>query len=100
MCVLGLVAIPALAALDDARPSRFGWQMYSAAVDLPDIDVVLSDGSREERSIGNIASGFRPEVDYFVPVARFICGREPNVSSVHMTRQHPRFQGVFECAQF
>ena len=99
LCVLGLLAIPALAAVDDTRPSRFGWQMYSAAVDLPDIDVVLSDGSREERSIANIASGFRPEIDYFGPVARFICDKEPNVSSVHMTRQHPQYQVVFKCAQ-
>ncbi|MEW9870325.1 hypothetical protein ABV518_02220 [Arthrobacter sp. HS15c] len=89
-----------LAALDDARPAKFGWQMYTAAVDLPQIDVVLSDGSREKRTIGNIASGFRPEIDYFNPVARFICSREPNVSSVHMSRQHPKYQVVVECEQF
>ena len=99
-CALGLMTIPPLAALDDARPARFGWQMYTAAVDLPKIDVFLSDGSREERSIGNMASGFRPEIDYFDPVARFICSREPKVSSVHMTRQHPKYQVVIECSQF
>lgn len=94
-----MILVPA-AALDDPRPARLGWHMYAAAVDLPEIDVVFADGSREERNIGNIASGFRPEVDYFDTVARFICASEPSISSVHMTRQRPDRQAVIECAQF
>lgn len=92
-----MILVPA-AALDDGRPARFGWHMYAASVDLPRIEVVLSDGSREERNIANIASGFRPEIDYFGPAARHICNREPNVSSVHMTRRYPEHQSVVRCA--
>lgn len=100
LCGLGLMILAPLVALDDVRPARLGWQMYAASVDLPTIEVLLSDGSREQRRVEDIASGFRPEIDYFEPVARFICTREPNVSSVHLTRQSPEHQLVVECAEF
>lgn len=97
---LAVMALTPIAALDDQRPAMLGWHMYASVTHLPTINVVVSDGSREERSIGNIASGFRPEVDYFEPVARFVCSKEPNVITVHMTRERPVREESFECADF
>jgi hypothetical protein len=74
--------------------------MYAAAVDLPKVEVQLVDGARQERHVGNIASGFRPEVDYFVPIARHLCLKEPAVVSVYMTRKHPAREVVLECGKF
>jgi hypothetical protein len=92
-----MIIVP-LAAVDDQRPARFGWQMYSAAVDLPRIEVQLASGVREERHIGHIASGFRPEVDYFTPIARHLCIREQGAVTVTMTRIHPAREVVIQCA--
>lgn len=100
MLALGLMMLVPLASVAEPRPATFGWHMYAAAVHLPDIEVKLSDGSIEDRHIGNIASGFRPEIDYFLPVARHICDREPEVNSVQMTRSVPQHQVVYECATF
>lgn len=97
---LGLMLLVPLASVSGPRPAKFGWHMYAAAVHLPDIEVRLSDGSVEERNIANIASGFRSEIDYFLPVARHICGREPNVDAVQMTRSIPQSRVVYECASF
>ena len=97
---LGLMLLVPLASVDEPRPAKFGWHMYAAAVHLPDIEIRLSDGSIEERNIGDIASGFRPEVDYFLPVARHICEREPNVDSVQLTRSVPQHRAVYSCTSF
>lgn len=97
---LGLMLLVPLSAVDDPRPSKFGWHMYAAAVHLPEIEVRLSDGSVQDRHIGDIASGFRPEIDYFLPVARHICDKEPDVISVQMTRSVPQHQVVYACATF
>lgn len=100
--LLGLVlmfVVPA-AALDDERPAKFGWHMYAAAVDLPKVEVEFPDGTRSERNVGNIASGFRPEIDYFYPIAQHLCGREENVVSVIMSRQHPGRKMVISCEGF
>ncbi|RKO25579.1 hypothetical protein D7Z96_07210 [Pseudarthrobacter phenanthrenivorans] len=98
MCALGLMVFVPLTAVDDARPSRLGWHMYAAAVDLPKVEVTLTDSSSEERSLSNIVSGFRSELDYMEPVARFICAREQNVTSVRLSRSHPNLDAVVECA--
>lgn len=74
--------------------------MYAAAVDLPKIEVLLADGSLQERNVGNIASGFRPEVDYFVPIARHLCANESAVVAVHMSRRHPAREVALECSTF
>lgn len=94
-----MIAVPLLA-LDDQRPAVLGWQMYAGVVDLPAVSVSLSDGSQEERFIENIVSGVRPELDYFEPVARFICSKEQNAVAVQLTRQRPGREEVFECARF
>lgn len=97
---LGAMITVPLFALDDQRPAALGWQMYAGAVDLPAVSVVFPDGSQEERSIGNIASGFRPEIDYFEPVARFVCSSEQDAMAVELKRQRPVREEVFKCAQF
>lgn len=97
---LGVMITVPLLALDNQRPAALGWQMYAGVVDLPEVHVVLSDGSQGERSIENIASGFRPELDYFEPIARFVCSKEQDAVAVHLTRHRPAREEVFECAQF
>lgn len=97
---LCLMVIGPAAALDGPRPGKLGWHMYASATYLPTIEVEMADGSREERQIGEIASGFRPEVDYFEPVARFLCAREPKTSRVHLTRERPERSEVIECSRF
>jgi hypothetical protein len=94
-----MLFVPVLA-LDDARPAKFGWHMYAAAVDLPKVEVEFHDGNRVERSIGSIASGFRPEIDYFQPIAQHLCGREANAASVIMSREHPNRKVVISCDGF
>lgn len=97
---LGAMALLPALALDEERPARLGWQMYAGVVELPTVNILLSDGSREERNIGSIASGFRPEVDYFEPVARFLCSREHDAIAIEMNRQRPSREEVFQCATF
>jgi len=74
--------------------------MYAAAVDLPEVEVLLVDGTRQERHMGDIASGLRPEVDYFLPVARHLCAEEPEVAAVHMSRRYPAREVMLECSTF
>ncbi|WP_411373887.1 hypothetical protein ACLH0K_12360 [Arthrobacter sp. MPF02] len=95
-----LMAFVPLWALDDPRPSKLGWHMYAAAVDLPRVEVLMTDGSRQERPIGSIASGFRPELSYFSAITRFICSRESEVVVVHLSRQHPAYEVETECSKF
>jgi hypothetical protein len=89
-----------MAALDGQRPATLGWQMYAGVVELPTISIVLTDGSRETRPIGDIASGFRPEIDYFEPVARFVCSKEEDIVAVHLKSQRPSREEAFECRLF
>lgn len=95
-----LMVLGPAAALDEARPARFGWQMYSSVTYLPVIQVEKADGVREERQIGDVASGLRPEVDYFGPLSKFLCTRETGVVRVHLKREHPVREMVVQCSQF
>jgi len=97
---LMLMLLVPIAALDDERPAKFGWHMYAAAVDLPKVEIEFSDGNRSERNVGNIASGFRPEIDYFRPIAHHLCTREAGAVSVIMSRQHPERRVVITCEEF
>jgi hypothetical protein len=74
--------------------------MYATAVDLPKVEVTLTDGSFEERTLDTIVSGFRAELNYVEPVSRFICAGEQNVISVRFTRSYPKLEAVVECAGF
>lgn len=97
LCALGLmICVPLTSA--NPRPSRLGWHMYATAVDLPKVGVMFTDGTFEERTLSDIASGVRPELDYVEPVARFICAREHDVASVRFTRTQPNLEMVVECA--
>ncbi|MDP9997757.1 hypothetical protein J2W15_001249 [Pseudarthrobacter sulfonivorans] len=94
-----MAVLPALA-LDEERPAPLGWQMYAGVVDLPTVKVLGANGSHEERPIGSIASGFRPEIDYFEPVARFLCSKDQDAVAVQLSRQRPLREEVFQCATF
>lgn len=97
---LMLMLLVPVAALDNERPAKFGWHMYAAAVDLPKVVIEFSDGNRRERNVGNIASGFRPEIDYFRPIAHHVCTREADAVLVIMIRQHPERRVVITCEEF
>lgn len=95
---LALMVLGPASSLDEPRPARFGWQMYSSVTYLPVIEVEKADGVREERRLGDIASGFRPEVNYFRPLAQFLCGREPGIVRVYLKREHPVQEMAVECS--
>lgn len=97
---LGAMALLPALALDKDRPAALGWQMYAGVVELPSINVVLSDGSQEERPIGSIASGFRPELDYFKPVAHFVCSRDRDAVAVRLKSPRPSREEEFLCGTF
>lgn len=98
ICLLAMVLVP-LAALDAPRPARLGWQMYSSVTPLPEIWVEQKDGSRENRLFGEIASGVRPELNYFEPMARFLCAREPDTAQVQFLLEDPRREIAIPCSQ-
>lgn len=93
----GMILIP-IAALDDPRPSFFGWHMYAANRSSPQIEVTLESGVVEERDLGSMAARIRPEIDYGEAVAAFLCEREPSIGSVRLDSDEPQFDGEFQCS--
>lgn len=91
-----MILIP-IAALDDPRPSFFGWHMYAANRSSPQIEVTLDDGSLESRDLGNVAARIRPEIDYGEAVAAFLCEREPSIRSVRVNSDEPQFDVEYQC---
>jgi hypothetical protein len=98
--VLMLMVLGPTAALDERRPAMLGWQMYSSVTYFPVIEVEKADGTREERQLGNVVSGVRPEVDYFERIPPFLCAKETGVVRVHLKREHPKREASAECSQF
>jgi hypothetical protein len=66
------IAIPAVA-LFGARPSRFGWHMYSALPPVPEVTVVRVDGVTEIVDLGSLFVVPRAEIDYPAALRR-LCG--------------------------
>ena len=100
IAALGLMLLVPITALDNQRPSQFGWHMYAANVDAPDMQVTLADGTTEERKLSDVAAKVRPEPDYTETAAQFICEKEPDVRSVHFTRDAPALDKEFSCGSF
>lgn len=97
---LMLMILGPAAALDEPRPAMFGWQMYSSVTYLPEIEVEKADGTWEERLLEDVASGLRPEVDYFGRVPQFLCARERDLVRVRLVREHPKLETEAECSQY
>lgn len=97
---LGLMVLVPITALDEQRPAQFGWHMYAAIVHAPEIEVTLDSGASEDRTLGDVAAKVRPEPDYTEAAAEFICEKEPDVASVHFTRDEPALDEEFSCASF
>lgn len=93
----GMILIP-IAALDDPRPSFFGWHMYAANRWSPQIEVTLTDGSTEARDLGSIAARVRPEIDYREAVAQFLCEGDPTILSVRLDSDEPHLDGEYQCS--
>jgi hypothetical protein len=66
------IAIPAVA-LFGARPSRFGWHMYSALPPVPEVTVVKVDGATEIVDLGTLFVVPRAEIDYQAALRRRLC---------------------------
>lgn len=96
--LLAMLLVP-LAALGEPRPARLGWHMYASVTQLPEIWLEREDGSRESRHLGDIASGIRPELNYFEPMARFLCAREPAATRVQFILEDPRQEVAILCPQ-
>jgi len=77
------VALP-VAALFGDRPGRFGWHMYSAVPDLPEVWVIRSDGSEMSVDLSRLAKG-RAEINYTTALWAALC-EEPDVSAVRLLR--------------
>lgn len=97
---LGLMMLVPGTALDDPRPSQFGWHMYAANVDAPKVVVTLESGITEDRKLSDVAAKVRPEPDYTEAAAKFVCGKEADVESVRFTRDSPALDQEFQCASF
>lgn len=97
---LALMVLVPITALDDPRPSQFGWHMYAANVHAPKIKVTLDSGATEEHALDDYAAKVRPEPDYTEAAAEFICTKDADVKSVRFTRDSPALDQEFSCASF
>lgn len=94
-----MILVPA-AALDDARPSFFGWHMYAANVTLPELEAVMADGTTAHWSIVQFAAHARPEIDYGEVAAKHVCTRELGAISVRVERADPPLHEEYLCSAF
>ncbi len=84
-----MVCLPALA-LDDGRPARLGWHMYSGVASVPEVVVRLDDGGTHPVAVQDVVARLRPEPDYAPALVRHLCDR-PDVVAVTV-----RLDGVGE----
>lgn len=96
---LALMVVLPVTALDEERPARFGWQMYSANKSVPQVTAIAADGSRTDLPFENLVARNRPEVDYAAPVAQFVCNTRPGTTAVQVVRSTPRYEETFTCAR-
>lgn len=94
-----MVAVP-MTALDEQRPSRFGWHMYAGNINPPAIRIETESGDAEDRDLMEFVARYRPELDYFEPAARHLCESEPNIVAVRVERDFPMRSEDFKCANF
>jgi hypothetical protein len=76
---------------------RFGWQMYAMSIPPPQFSVSHENGSTSEVEAFEIAAKLRPDVDYVIPGARWICERDSTAVRVSATIDG-NHAGEFLCA--
>jgi hypothetical protein len=84
--VLGgvIVGFPA-PTLPQAGMAKFGWQMYAMSIPAPVFDVSHEDGTTSEVPAAEIAAKLRPDVDYVLPGAEWICEHDATAVRVNAT---------------
>lgn len=93
--VIGVVAaqlvIPVYALVHtEHRPGRFGWHMYAALKQMPELEVVSATGTRRLRLPAILEVGWRPEIDYERRLPEYLCRRFPDAEAVRFVRDTPR----------
>ena len=79
--------------------ARFGWQMFAMSRPAAEFTVTDRSGSETEVSTSELAAKIRPDVDYVVPGAQWICAHDPEALQVRATIEN-RDAGTFSCADF
>lgn len=82
-CIVLMVAVPAIA-LWQPRPARFGWQMYSAIMTLPDVAIERADGTLVAVDLEDMLARNRAEADFSGAIAAHLCAVTDAVA-VHVT---------------
>ena len=76
-----MVAVPAVALVDDQRPARYGWQMFAARNPLPRVEMVTPSG-RERVDPRELFARARPEIDHFAVLPAAVCRLRPEATAV------------------
>lgn len=76
------VIIPLGALVFGEKPARFGWQMYSAGVSVPVVEVVMADGDVRRIDLTEVAADVRQDVDYREHLPAFLCETVPAATQV------------------
>ena len=92
-----MVLVPLQAIGGSEQAERFSWHMYTQYVSTPTIEVLTANGATEDVPVGEIVSGLRIEIDYFAPVADFLCRTRDDVVSVRMSSEAPQREEEFPC---
>lgn len=98
LALAAMVLVPATV-LDEPRPARFGWQMYSGLYVAPDIEVELTDGEVERVELEDIAAAVRPWPDYTGAATEFLCQQKPHAESVRFIRVKPAMDEEYTCSE-
>jgi hypothetical protein len=91
-----IVGFPA-PTLSEPGFAKFGWQMYAMSVPAPVFVVSHEDGTTSEVPSAEIAAKLRPDVEYVVPGAEWICEHDTTAVRVSATIGDDG-AGEFECA--
>lgn len=79
---LALQLVLPVLALAGPRPTRFGWQMFTAYAPPPTVSVESDDGSVEAVELGELLAHPRPEADLDTAIVTALCDRGDVVSVI------------------
>lgn len=78
------LAMPAMALLGD-RPTRFGWQMFTAYAPPPEVSVMSTDGELRPVDLDELLALPRPEADLISAIVTALCD-DPDTGAVLVER--------------
>lgn len=91
-----MVIVPATM-LDEPRPARFGWQMYSSLYTPPTVEIVHSDQRVTEVQLEDLVAAIRPWPDYTGAATRHLCAANPDATTIRFVRDEPAMSEEFSC---